>query len=122
MVASPSGQIEGHAEGTAEFGEFSGGEGSDIVGEVGFAEADEVVAHDPAFVLHAFVGADGDLGRQAFSGGKNGGTDYGRKAGIDQGLAADDNEGSELLRIAAWPGHAVKFASPHGLWRDYSEA
>src|ERR1700734_1301545 len=85
-----SAQVEGHAERTVELGQFSGGERSDVMREVGLAEADQVIAHDPAFVLHAFVGADRDLGGQGFSGGENRRADHGRKAGINQGLAADD--------------------------------
>src|SRR5580704_3086817 len=81
-----SAQVEGHAERTVELGQFSGGERSDVMREVGLAEADQVIAHDPAFVLHAFVGADRDLRGEAFSSRENGGADDSRKARIDQGL------------------------------------
>jgi len=76
MGASPSGQIEGHAEGTAEFGEFSGGEGSDIVGEVGFRRLTRL-SH--MIQLSCFMPSPGRL-RSAWrglSGGENGGADHG---------------------------------------------
>src|SRR5260370_37723177 len=106
-------KVEGHFKGAVEFGEFCGAERAQVVGEIGFAQADKVIAHEPTAALQAFVGTDGNLRGERFSAGEDGRADDGRKPGVDQDLAADDHEGAGLLGTSARSMDAVEFVTVH---------
>jgi hypothetical protein len=88
-------------------------QGTEELGEVGFAKTHEVVAHDPTGVFQSFVGSDGHLRGEALTVGKDGGADDGRELGIDEDLAAANHKSSILPGIASGLVHAIEFSALH---------
>ena len=83
--------------------------------KIAFADADQVIAHDPAFMLQPLIDADCDLCGEVLSAGKNWRANHCGEARVNQHLPADDHKDTMLFRIAARLVHAIKFAAFHGL-------
>ena len=92
---------EGNAQGAVERVDSTRGQLADVVREGGFPRADESVAVDAGVVLETFSRPNIDLGRQAIAPRIDGSTHHRREAGIDHGLAANDDEDSGSFRIPA---------------------
>jgi hypothetical protein len=113
-------QGESHFEGSVQLLPLGARQGTDEAGQLHLAEAYEVIAEDPAFVLQAFVDADRDLSGEAVTASQDGCADDGGKFGIDQGLAAYDYEAT--IEFGVVPGmivarmmNAIDFAPSHRL-------
>jgi hypothetical protein len=85
-------QSERHFERPVQLLNLGVSEGPDEASQLHFAETDEVVAQDPAFMLQAFVDSDGDLGGESVSASEDRGADDGGESGIEQDLAAYHDE------------------------------
>ena len=68
-------------------------------GQLHLAETDEVVAQDPAFMFQAFVDTNRDLGRESVSASEYRCANDRGESGINQDLAADDDEAPVKFRI-----------------------
>ena len=64
-------------------------------------------------MFQAFVNADRDLGGESVSASEYWCADDGRKSGIDQNLAAHDDEAAEEFRVIVWMMNAINFTSSH---------
>jgi hypothetical protein len=58
-------KVESHLESFIELADFQGRQRAHIARQIDFPDADEVIAHDPAVVLQAFVRTDRDLSGEA---------------------------------------------------------
>ncbi len=110
-------QSKGHFERPVQFLNFGASEGANEAGQLHLAETDEVVAQDRAFMFHAFVDTDRDLGGESVSASEDRGADDGGKSGIEQNLTAHDDEVTVEFRIIAGRiirmMNAIDFASSH---------
>ncbi len=113
MCGQLSGQVESHLERFIQLLKVRPRKRSHIIGQVRLADAHEVVTHDPPRMLQAFFWTDCDLGGQSFPATKNGSTNHGGEAGIQEDLAANNSKGSGLLWVPSWSEHAVELASSH---------
>jgi hypothetical protein len=112
-------QGESHFERPVQFLNLGASQRPNEAGQLHLAETYEVVAQDPAFMFQAFVDTHRDLGRKSVSASEDRCANDGRKSGIEQDLAADDNEAAVKLGIVAGgifsrTMNAIDFASSHG--------
>jgi hypothetical protein len=111
-------QGESHFERSVQFLNLGASQGPNEARQLHLAETHEVVTQYPAFMFQAFVYTDRDLGRKSVSASEYRGADDGGESGIDQDLAAHDDEASVKFRIvssriAARLMNAIDFASSH---------
>jgi hypothetical protein len=88
---------------------------TDEAGQLHFAEAYEVIAENPAFVLQAFVDANRNLGGKPVAASQDGRADDGGKFGIDQSLAAYDNEAAIEFGVVTGMMNMIDFVGLIGL-------
>ena len=112
-------QCEGHFECPVQFLNLGAGQRPNEAGQLHFAEAYEVVTQDPAFMFQAFVDTDRDLGGKPVSACEYRRADDGGESGIDQDLAAYNDEAAIEFGIVsgrtAGLMYAINFASSHVL-------
>jgi hypothetical protein len=116
-------QSKSHFDRPVQFLNLGATQGPDEACQLRLAEAYEVVAQDPALMFQAFVDSDRDLGRESVSASKYWCAHNGGESGINQDLAAHNDEApikfgvvtGRILasRMTTRMMNAIDFASSH---------
>ena len=88
-----------YAEGSIYFLHFYIRECTDIIGEQGFMNTDQIVTVNSAVVFEPFIHANFNLGLEASVIGVNRSANYGGETVINKGLSGDDEENPVFLWI-----------------------
>lgn len=103
--------IERYFQRPLQFGKLGFCKRPNELGEVRFAQADKVVAHNPTRMFQSFLGSDRHLGGQAFAAAKYRSTNYRRKFGLDEHLPAYDHKRTVQFGVASGLVDPVKLSS-----------
>lgn len=109
-------ESKGERKGSIELKELCLRKAANIVSESRLWETDEVVTVNAAVVLETLLDSDRNLTVKTVSACIDGGTDNARKTGINEQLAAHNDEDSGSSRVELrWMPDSVKITPYHGM-------
>jgi hypothetical protein len=106
-------QSKSHLQRPIQFTELGASERPNEACQLRFAEAYEVIAQNPALMFQAFVDTGGDLGRESVAASEDRRADDGGESGVDEDLAAHNDEAPVKFRVVCRMMNAIDFASFH---------